>query len=97
MSEHTERKRNSQRVEDELHEALQSHGETAIVGDLRSMVAHTLGLPLDGKHRWRFEQALFKLLRPPPRKRRARCRVTSAEGGLGSETCSSKRPWVESA
>ena len=84
-------------VEDEFHKALQSHGETTLVGDLRAMVAQTLGLPLDGKHRWRFDKALFKLLRPLPRKRRARRRFTIAEGGLRTKTYSSKRPRVESA
>ena len=57
------------RVEDELHKALQSHRETATVGDLRAMVAQTLGLPLDGKYNWRFDKALSKLTSPPPRKR----------------------------
>lgn len=87
----TERKRNLKRVEDELRKALQNHGETATVGDLRAMVAQTLGLPLDGKYRWRFDRALSKLTSPPPRKRRARRRFTIAEGGLRTKTRSSKQ------
>ena len=67
-------------VDDELHKAWQSHGETTVVGDLRAMVAQTLGLPLDGHLSWRFDKALFQLMGPPPRKRRARCRFTLAEG-----------------
>ena len=56
-----------QHVEDDLHKALQTHGETTLVGDLRAIVAQTLGLPLDGKHIWRIDKALFKLMRPPPK------------------------------
>ena len=93
LAKHTEETRNSKRVEDELHKALQSHGATTAVGDLRA----TLGLPLDGQHKRRFNKALFMLVSPPPKKRRARRRFTMAEGGLRSDTCSSKRPKAESA
>ena len=92
-----ERKRNVKRIEEELRKALRDHGETAIVGDLRAMVGQTLGLPLDGKYRWRFDRALSKLTSPPPRKCRARRRFTIAEGGLRTKTRSRKASRVESA
>jgi hypothetical protein len=60
-------------------------GKTATVGDLRTMLAKSSGVPLDGKYRRRFDKALFKLLRPQSKKRRARCRFAIAEGGLRSE------------
>ena len=85
------------RVEDELRKALQDHGATATVGDLRAIVGQTLGLPLDGKYRCRFDRALSKLTSPPPRKCRSRRRLTIAEGGRRTKTHSSKGSRVESA
>ena len=85
------------RVEDELRKALQNHGETATVGDLRAMVGQTLGRPLDGRYWWRCDKALSKITSPPPMKRQTRRRFTIAEGGLRTKTCSSKIPRAESA
>ena len=53
----TDRKRNLERVEDELRKALNDHGEMTSIGDLRSMVGKALGLALDdGEYRRRFDR-----------------------------------------
>ena len=44
------------------------------------MVAQAVGVPLDGKYRLRFDNALIKLTSAPPKKRRAQRRFTIARG-----------------
>ena len=75
-----DRKRRLKRVEDELCKALQGNQATSAVGKLRTMVEQAVGVPLDGRYRWRFDRALVKLTSAPPKKRRARRRFTIAKG-----------------
>lgn len=74
-----DRKHKWKRLMDELRKALQDHQATATVGELRALVGQALGLPMDGKYRWRFDKALSKLTSPPPKRHRARRRFTIAE------------------
>ena len=49
-----DRKQKLKRVEDELRKVFQEHQATATVGELRAMVGHAVGVPLDAqlkKHR----------------------------------------------
>ena len=74
-----DRKQKLKRVEDELRKAFQEHQATATVGELRDMVGHAVGVPVDdGKYWLRFTRALYKLTRAPPQKRRATRRFTIA-------------------
>ena len=74
-----DRKQKLKRVEDELRKAFQEHQATATVGELRAMVGHAVGVPVDdGKYRLRFARALNKLTSAPPKKRRATRRFTIA-------------------
>ena len=72
-----DRKQKLKRVEDELRKVLQEH---ATVGELRAMVGHAVGVPLDGKYRLRFDRALINLTSAPLKKRRPKCRFTIARG-----------------
>ena len=75
------RKQKRKRVEDELRKVFQEHQATATVGQLRAMVGHAVGVPLDGKYRWRFDRALIKLTSAPPtKKKQPKCRFTIARG-----------------
>ena len=67
------------RIKDEVRHAFQEYGATSTIGELRVLVGRTLGLPLDGKHRWHFDKALLRLTNPPPTKRRARRRFSIAK------------------
>ena len=60
-----DRKQKLKRVEDELRKAFQEHQATATVGELRAMVGHAVGVPLDGKYRLRFDRALINLTSAP--------------------------------
>ena len=71
-----DRKQKLKRVEDELRKAFQEHQATATVGELRAMVGHAVGVPLDGKYRLRFDTALFNLTRAPPKQHRPKRRFT---------------------
>ena len=76
-----DRKQKLERVEDELRKAFQEHEATTTVGELRAMVGHAVGVPLDGKYRWRFDRALIKLTSAPPtKKKQPKCRFTIARG-----------------
>ena len=75
-----DRKQKLKRVEDELRKAFQEHQATATVGELRAMVGHAVGVPLDGKYRLRFDRALINLTSAPLKKRRPRRRFTIARG-----------------
>ena len=74
------RKQKLKRVEDELRKVFQEHQATATVGELRAMVGHAVGVPLDGKYRWRFDRALINLTSAPLKKHRPKCRFTIARG-----------------
>ena len=69
-------KKKLKRVKDEVRKAFQEHETTATVGELRAMVGHAVGVPLDGKYRLRFDRALDKLTGPAPKKHRAARRFT---------------------
>ena len=70
-----DRKQKLKRVEDELRKVFQEHQATT-VGELRAMVGHAVGVPLDGKYRLRFDTALFNLTRAPPKQHRPKRRFT---------------------
>ena len=74
------RKQKLKRVEDELRKAFQEHRATATVGELRAMVGHAVGVPLDGKYRLRFDRALINLTSAPLKKHRPKRRFTIARG-----------------
>ena len=84
-------------VKDELGKALQILGEKVTVGELCAMVAQTLDLPLDGKYRLRFDRAWRKLMSPPQKSRRARCRFTIAKSSVHTLKTSSKSSRCELA
>ena len=73
-------KQKLKRVEDELRKAFQEHQATATVGELRAMVGHAVGVPLDGKYRLRFDRALINLTSAPLKKHRPKRRFTIARG-----------------
>ena len=73
-----DRKQRLKRVEDELRKAFQEHRATATVGELRAMVGHAVGVPLDGKYRLRFDRALINLTSAPLQKHRPKRRFTIA-------------------
>ena len=75
-----DRKQKLKRVEDELRKVFQEHQATATVGELRAMVGHAVGVPLDGKYRLRFDRALINLTSAPLKKRRPRRRFTIGRG-----------------
>ena len=75
-----DRKQKLKRVEDELRKALQEHQDTATLGELRAMVGHAVGVPLDGKYRLGFDRALVNLTSAPLKKHRATRRFTIARG-----------------
>ena len=75
-----DRKQKLKCVEDELRKAFQEHRATATVGELRAMVGHAVGVPLDGKYRLRFDRALINLTSAPLKKRRPRRRFTIGRG-----------------
>ena len=75
-----DRKQKLKRVEDELRKVLQEHQATATVGELRAMVGHAVGVPLDGKYRLRFDRALVNLTSAPLKKHRPKRRFTIARG-----------------
>ena len=92
-----DRKRNLKRVEGELRNALQDHGEMTSIGDLRSMVGKALGLALDdGEYRRRFDRTLSQLTSPPQQKRRARQRFTIAGSSRRTRTRASTSSRAES-
>ena len=64
----------------ELRKAFQEHRATATVGELRAMVGHAVGVPLDGKYRLRFDRALINLTSAPLKKHRPKRRFTIARG-----------------
>jgi len=66
-----------------LQEALGQNTDEATVGDLRAAVAQELGIPLEGRRRLAFDQALSKLTAPAPKQRRTRVRFTLAKSGHG--------------
>ena len=70
------KKKQWQRIQGAIQSALEEHGTTLSVGDLGAMVAHTLGLSLDGEYRVRFDKALSRITSPPPERCRKRCRFT---------------------
>ena len=70
-----DRKQKLKRVEDELRKVFHEHQATT-VGELRAMVGHAVGVPLDGKYRLRFDTALFNLTRAPPKQHRPKRRFT---------------------
>ena len=72
------RKQKLKRVEDELRKVFQEHQATATVGELRAMVGHAVGVPLDGKYRLRFDRALINLTSAPLKKHRPKRRFTIA-------------------
>ena len=74
------RKQKLERVEDELRKVFQEHQATATVGELRAMVGHAVGVPLDGKYRLRFDRALVNLTSAPLKKHRPKRRFTIARG-----------------
>ena len=76
----TSRKQKLKRVEDELRKVFQEHQATATVGELRAMVGHAVGVPLDGKYRLRFDRALINLTSAPLKKRRPRRRFAIGRG-----------------
>ena len=92
-----DRKCRLKRVEDELRKALQDHRAAATVGELRAMVGQAVGLPLEGKYRLRFDKALSKLTRTPPKKRRAQRRFTIAKGRVHTRMPSRRGSRAESA
>ncbi len=61
-----------------LRKALQDHGDTVTIGELRAMVGKTLGITLEGKYRVAFDLALPSLTAPPPIKCKHRCRFKLA-------------------
>ena len=61
-----------------LQGALGDAQATTTVGDLRAIVGQMLGITLDGKNRLAFDQALFELTGPPPKKKRHRMRFRIA-------------------
>ena len=73
-------KQKLKRVEDELRRAFEEHQATATVGELRAMVGHAVGVPLDGKYRLRFDRALINLTSAPLKKHRPKRRFTIARG-----------------
>ena len=75
-----DRKQKLKRVEDELRRAFEEHQATATVGELRAMVGHAVGVPLDGKYRLRFDRALINLTSAPLKKHRPKRRFTIARG-----------------
>ena len=75
-----DRKQKLKRVEDELRKVFQEHQATATVGELRAMVGHAVGVPLDGKYRLRFDRALVNLTSAPLKKHRPKRRFTIARG-----------------
>ena len=75
-----DRKQKLKRVEDELRKVFQEHQATATVGELRAMVGHAVGVPLDGKYRLRFDRALINLTSAPLKKHRPKCRFTIGRG-----------------
>ena len=75
-----DRKQKLKRVEDELRKVFQEHQATATVGELRAMVGHAVGVPLDGKYRLRFDRALINLTSAPLKKHRPKRRFTIARG-----------------
>ena len=75
-----DRKQKLKRVEDELRKVFQEHQATATVGELRAMVGHAVGAPLDGKYRLRFDRALVNLTSAPLKKHRPKRRFTIARG-----------------
>ena len=75
-----DRKQKLKRVEDELRKAFQEHQATTTVGELRAMVGHAVGVPLDGKYRLRFDRALINLTSAPLKKHRPKRRFTIARG-----------------
>ena len=75
-----DRKQKLKRVEDELRKVFQEHQATATVGELRAMVGHAVGVPLDGKYRLRFDRALINLTSTPLKKHRPKRRFTIARG-----------------
>ena len=75
-----ERKQKLKRVEDELRKVFQEHQATATVGELRAMVGHAVGVPLDGKYRLPFDRALIKLTSAPLKKHRPKRRFFIARG-----------------
>lgn len=75
-----DRKQKLKRVEDELRKVFQEHQATATVGELRAMVGHVVGVPLDGKYRLRFDRALVNLTSAPLKKHRPKRRFTIARG-----------------
>ena len=75
-----DRKQKLKRVEDELRKVFQEHQATATVGELRAMVGHAVGVPLDGKYRLRFDRALVNLTSAPLKKHRPKRRFFIARG-----------------
>ena len=75
-----DRKQKLKRVEDELRKVFQEHQATATVGELRAMVGHAVGVPLDGKYRLRFDRALVNLTSAPLKKHRPKRRFTIGRG-----------------
>ena len=75
-----DRKQKLKCVEDELRKVFQEHQATATVGELRAMVGHAVGVPLDGKYRLRFDRALVNLTSAPLKKHRPKRRFTIARG-----------------
>ena len=75
-----DRKQKLKRVEDELRKVFQEHQATATVGELRAMVGHAVGVPLDGKYRLPFDRALINLTSAPLKKHRPKRRFTIARG-----------------
>ena len=75
-----DRKQRLKRVQDEFRKAFQEHGDTATVGELRAMVGHAVGVPLDGKYRLRFDRALVNLTSAPLKKHRPKPRFTIGRG-----------------
>ena len=75
-----DRKQKLKRVEDELRKVFQEHQATATVGELRAMVGHAVGVPLDGKYRLRFDRAIINLTSAPLEKHRPKRRFTIARG-----------------
>ena len=75
-----DRKQKLKRVEDELRKVFQEHQATATVGELRAMVGHAVGVPLDGTYRLRFDRALVNLTSAALKKHRPKRRFTIARG-----------------
>ena len=70
------KKKQWQQIQGAIQSALEEHGATMAVGDMRAMVGQTLGLSLDGEYRVRFDKALSRITSPPPERCRKRCRFT---------------------